>query len=260
MEENKMEMKKGIDQFQLKLIAIAAMLVDHLAFVFLPQGGVLTYCLRFLGRLTGPIMFFCAAEGYAHTRNVRRYLLRLFCFALISYFPFVLMEAKGDLAKLDFLQLNVIYTIFLGVLGIHIRHNVKKPLAKGALLLFIFLLSLPGDWSYIGVSLILVFDYFHGDFRAQAVSYTLITLFGTQLFWVLIRPVQQLLQQGIWQMDWAYFLQYGINLGMFLPLILLRYYNGQRGTNSPLGKWLFYLFYPVHLLVIAGLAFLFPVS
>lgn len=251
--------KVGLGTFQLKLIAIVAMLMDHLAFAFLPAGTVSYFVLRFFGRLTGPLMFFCAAQGYRHTRNLKRYLLRLFLFAAVSYVPFVLFSAQGNFSALNFGSFGVIHTIFLGVLGLHVRHTVEKSALKVLLLALLLVLSLPGDWGGIGFVMILTFDFFYEDLPGQKVGYLLIVLFGGDVLWFLTQPLSELLATGHWPYTLPDFLSYvlysGINLGLFLPLLCISRYNGKPGTDKSWTKWLFYVFYPAHLLLIAILRF-----
>ena len=66
-----------LSALSLKLIAIAAMVVDHVAFTFVPYGTPLWTVMDAVGKLTGPIMFYMAVEGFHHTRSIRRYLARL---------------------------------------------------------------------------------------------------------------------------------------------------------------------------------------
>ena len=61
----------------LKCIAVAAMFFDHFFSVFLVQEGLAGSLLRITGRVAAPIMCYLVAEGFAHTRNVRKYLGRL---------------------------------------------------------------------------------------------------------------------------------------------------------------------------------------
>ena len=70
-----------LSALSLKLIAIAAMVVDHVAFTFVPYGTPLWTVMDAVGKLTGPIMFYMAVEGFHHTRSIRRYLARLAGFA-----------------------------------------------------------------------------------------------------------------------------------------------------------------------------------
>ena len=68
---------KGLSAWMLKLTALAAMLIDHLAWVFLPQDswqGILSHTL---GAMAMPVFSFFIAEGYAHTRSVSAYAKRL---------------------------------------------------------------------------------------------------------------------------------------------------------------------------------------
>ena len=90
---------KGLSGNALKLVAIVAMTVDHLAWM-----GIETYqqaetplqiALHSIGRLTAPIMFFFVAEGYHHTHNFRRYLGRLFLLAVVSHFAFCYFNMSG---------------------------------------------------------------------------------------------------------------------------------------------------------------------
>ncbi|MBQ1592384.1 MAG: hypothetical protein II077_10160, partial [Treponema sp.] len=81
---------KGFTGNQLKLFAIIAMTIDHLTCVIWPGYNYDWWIilLHIIGRLTAPTMWFMCAEGYAHTRNVKKYIARLFLFAFISHFAY----------------------------------------------------------------------------------------------------------------------------------------------------------------------------
>lgn len=90
---------KGLSGNALKVIAIVAMTIDYLAWV-----GVETYeqaetplqiFLHIIGRLTAPMMIFFVAEGYYHTHNFQRYLLRLAILAVVSHFAFCYFNMPG---------------------------------------------------------------------------------------------------------------------------------------------------------------------
>ena len=116
----------GLNAWQLKLIAIVAMVIDHLAFSVVPDGTFLAVAMHFIGRITGPTMFYFAVEGYHHTRDLKRYILRLVIFAGISYFPFLLFHAGGDVGSLNPLRLNVIYTILLCSISIEAISAIRQ--------------------------------------------------------------------------------------------------------------------------------------
>ena len=88
----------GLDSNALKLIAIAAMTADHIAWLLFPgyPTDPLPIILHIIGRLTCPIMCFFIAEGYHYTRNIKKYTARLFVFAVISHFAYIF--ASNDFA------------------------------------------------------------------------------------------------------------------------------------------------------------------
>jgi hypothetical protein len=233
----------GLGAGALKLIAITAMVFDHIAYLFLPADSALYGIFRFFGRITGPVMFYLLTVGYRRTRNVNRYMLRLAVFALISYLPYFYMINKELPSPGHFAGFDVIYTLFLGLLAIRARHEIKSPALRWTVVAGVFLLSLQADWYYLAIIFILVFDCFYGDFNKQAFAYCMIVLirllpaFSPHLtaFFRQTDPSVETLLPQLYQ------------LGLFLPVILLRSYNGRRGRTGPLLKWGFYVFYPAHI-------------
>ena len=94
----------GLSLNHLKAVAVAAMVIDHIAFAFVPDGTLLAILLHSIGKITGPTMFFAAVEGCHHTRNLNRYLLRLAVFALVSWFPFLYFHFGGALAAIQLMR------------------------------------------------------------------------------------------------------------------------------------------------------------
>lgn len=162
--------KKGISGSTIKIIAVAAMLIDHVAAALLTRiliqrglfeivalgdaGAIVQWLgengslymtmnvMRLVGRLGFPIFCFLLVEGFQKTRNVKKYALRLGLFALISEIPFDL-ACSGTV--LEFGYQNVYFTLLLGILALwgfdfFAKHDLKKPLqflltAAGILLL-----------------------------------------------------------------------------------------------------------------------------
>ncbi len=131
-----LHLKRPLMGFHLKLIALVAMIVDHVGAAF-PMPDI----FRVIGRLSFPIYAFLIAEGCRHTRNLHRYLFRLGLFALISEVPFdwafgvILMDEK--IPRIDFLRhTNVFYTLFFAVAAIYtyeaLRCQPRKVQLAGA--------------------------------------------------------------------------------------------------------------------------------
>lgn len=243
--------RRGLSADVLKMIAIFAMLIDHSAYLFTadyysPLGTVM-HCI---GRITGPTMFFFLAEGYHHTQNKNRYTLRLFLFACVSYLPFIYFRTGGLPTQQSAWQLNVIYTLLLAHLALRARHEIRRVPVKVLAIAGLLLLSVFGDWGYFAVLCTLLFDLLRGDFRKQAVGYCLLAL--TRI----MPPVNDVVQMwvaGAPPERFAYYGQIIVLCGMFLPILLLHFYNGQKGNLSQVGKWMFYAFYPAHLLLLGWL-------
>ncbi len=242
----------------LKFIAIIAMAIDHIAYSFVPSSPPSTMgtLMHIIGLTAAPTMFYFAVEGYHHTRNIKKYLSRLAFFAVISWFPFLYFLNGGILSDYNiqtFLFLNVIYTILLGVLSIYIRRNLKNPIARAFLILFLIILSAPANWGYWGVIIILVFDYFYGNFKKQAFGYCMMVLLNVILSMNIHIFLVSFFTEGIFDLS-ILDVQFGIQeLGMLIPIILLSFYNGQRGKGGTFAQWFFYIFYPLHLLVLGFL-------
>ncbi|GMQ55733.1 TraX family protein [Vallitalea sediminicola] len=212
----------------LKIIACLTMLVDHLGAIFFPQ----YIYLRIIGRIAFPIFAFLIAEGYFHTHDVKKYLIRLFTFALISEIPYNL-AFEGNIIEFGS-GLNVFFTLFFGLLAVFVYDHYKKLGYLLVLLIGIVAYFLDTDYGILGVLVIFAFYVFRSDFYKQALSYILLT----SLF------------LGI-----MYFRYHGINLQVFSPiaLIFIYYYNGKKGPKI---KYLFYVFYPGHLLILGLLEYI----
>lgn len=211
-----------LDGTMLKLLAIVSMVIDHVGSAFFPEA----VWMRAVGRLAMPIFAFCIAEGYLHTRNRRRYLLQLGLFALISELPFDLAFFGG----LEFTHQNIMLTFFLAVMGLMLYDGIRERfhgrmgIVFGfAVILVIAMIATLLDCDYIFFGVITVFLYYVLSGRPHWVRQL-----GGTAFIALTRTI-------------GYYAATGFAV---IPLLL---YNGKRGRGL---KWLFYLFYPGHLLVI----------
>lgn len=208
---------------QLKLIAIIAMLLDHIAWLFLPSQWVGAKLLHAFGRTTAPIMCYFIAEGYHYTSNRKKYLGRLLLFSAISHFPYVFCFAYPW-----YQTTSVIWSLAMGLLALcHLKNEKINIWLKMAGFLVCCLLAYPGDWSYRPVLWIVAFGLLKGDFKKQVLAFSVIALITYVL------PAGRL-----------------YTLGIFLVIPLLWAYNGKRGSNKPWAKWMFYLFYPAHLFLL----------
>ena len=242
---------KGLSANMLKFIAIAAMLIDHSAAVFMDFSQPQTIFLRAVGRTTAPIMFFFLVEGYHRTSNINKYTLRMLLFAAVSYVPFIYCMEGSLPNEYNFMRLNVIFTLFLALLVLRARHEIKNQFLQWAVICVLIFLSLTADWSYIAIIYILFFDYFYRDYKKQAFAYCMVSLFYIAPYFLSV--LQNLAYNRT--VNWAYVQMLMVYAGLFIPIFLLRFYNGEKGKGGKVFSWFFYIFYPVHLLILGWIKY-----
>lgn len=226
---------------QLKILAMALMLCDHLWATLFPALDVLTA----LGRLAFPIFAFQVAEGFARTSDVKRYTRRMFLFALLSEVPFDLI--MGSSVFYPFHQ-NVLFTFWLALLLLRALKRAEKAPRP---LYYLWALVLMGSGYVLGT--LTMVDYF----GCGVVTVLLFYLCRNLPFGWLVQLA------GLWYLNvkllggYYYeftllghpvsFCQQGLALLALIPIWL---YNGLPGRDSRLVRKVCYLFYPVHLLVL----------
>ena len=224
-------MKKCLSNFDLKFIAIITMTIDHIGVVF---GTPFYNLLRAVGRLSFPIFAFLLTEGYVHTKSFSKYFLRLLVLALISeviydYVFFGSFIYRG--------ANNIFFTLALGLLTLFLLDKSKGLIKRYfkdkvdlviilpiTYLLIVVIMGLIGEFlnfSYgmLGILVISFFYLFKKNFPLTVLSVSLSTL--------ILGDTMQ------------YF--------SLLSLILIYFYNKKLGMKY---KLFFYLYYPLHILVL----------
>ncbi len=236
--------------FILKLIALFTMTCDHISYLIFGHFSPLNY----IGRIAFPIFAFQISEGYIHTKNLKKYILRLFLFALISQVPFSLFLSIFTSS----FSLNIFFTLFLGLISIIIYDRLNKIDCRNKAVhylykflgllcaIFIAFISeiLHCDYGYFGVAIIFVFFLFKRNKLMMNIAFMLCTI---------IFYFEYLLVPSLYT---KYLLIIAFTLA---PLLFINLYNNKKGKDT---KYFLYLFYPIHLLIIYLLSFLpiFPIS
>lgn len=220
--------KKGLSGNALKIIALITMTMDHVGLMLFPQN----IWLRIIGRLSFPLFAYMIAEGCRYTKSMPKYwgsvaLVGLVC-QLVYWF------AMGSL----YMCIMVTFSLSIAMIALLKRGGAYRYLALGAMVGAFFLCEglpklLPGtdfsiDYGFAGVILpVLIY------LGTTGISKLLLTGAGLVLLSMTLGGIQ-------WHALVA------------LPLLAL--YNGQRGKWKL--KWLFYLYYPAHLVILYALAML----
>jgi len=238
--------KSGFTGSHLKWIAVITMFIDHIGAVLLEYsllpkvsdavlaGNSYNFLvadyhfwyyfnevLRMIGRLAFPLFCFLLVEGYLHTKNFKKYALRLGLFALISEVPFDLAVFNSCFNPSG---QNVFFTLLLGLLVLWGLDYFEKTLIA-SMMPFRYLVPLTGilaaqflqtDYAGFGILLIFLLYEFRNNKKFQCIGGALLTLFNSYTAWI--------------------------------AFLFVWFYNGERGKQLP--KYFFYAFYPAHLLLL----------
>ena len=227
--------KRGLNSNQIKMIAIIAMTVDHVTWLLFPGCQKIWWVilLHIIGRLTAPIMWFFISEGFHYTRNVKKYITRLFVFAVISHFAYNFAGGIPFIPNGFFNMTSVMWSLAWSVVLMVIFTTQRLPQwAKIVLTACICLITFPSDWSTIA-AMCPVFLYLNrGNFRKQSVTLLIWTAIYAAVYFIFLDKVYGVLQ-----------------MFTLLSLPILKQYNGERGKWKGM-KWFFYIYYPAHLFII----------
>ena len=274
------KLKNGLDGTQLKTIALALMVLDHIHYFFEFTGCIPTV-FSMLGRLSAPLFLFCTVEGFAHTHDRKRYVLRIWAIGTaMAALEFFMIYAGAFRRGDGFYPQNAIFQdlVLLCVIWQGIDWLREKKIAKGAAAIAAVLC-----WPYMVVVFLLLFPQVQDMPIASAVVAFLMTsplpmwtavtdgswgfLLGgvllyalrghrpvqlgvwalNALLWDLVLPFAMVHAQAdfVWtQMFTDYYEWFGVG-----AVVLMLLYNGRRGSGH---KQLFYWFYPAHIYLLYG--------
>lgn len=250
--------------FALKAVALLSMLFDHVTNVYpvswfiqdvffpnaleTPQIALsIQYAADYLGRIAAPIFLFSIANGYRHTRNFKKYALRLLVFACLAEWPYYLLFGMHG---------NIMFTLLLGLLTLWLfdHGNRRRPglgwAAAAAVILAAELLALTeGKGRYLLLILAFYLTEHWSVGRKSLLFLFLIPATRYALTWDILSQAMA----GTLTMRWVHL--WAVNaLGPILGAAVTFCYNGKKGLTFPGDKYLWYVFYPAHLLVLGLLA------
>lgn len=216
--------------FVLKIIAVITMFIDHIGYAIFGKFSFFNY----IGRIAFPIFAFQVSEGYIHTKNLKKYFLRLFLFAIISQIPFMLFHSILS----NGFYLNVFFTLLLGLCCIYIYDKCKyKSLGIIASILVAFIAQITNcDYGAYGVAIILIFYIFKNNIIISSIFFIIATI---------AKHFIPCVKYGIFIKEYLY-----LFICTIIPTLFFALYNGKKGKNI---KYLLYLFYPIHLLLLYGI-------
>ncbi|MBQ9968568.1 MAG: conjugal transfer protein TraX [Oscillospiraceae bacterium] len=239
----KIRSKLGLSSAALRYLAIALMLLDHIWLGLRPPHAFWMTCL---GRLAFPLFAFLIAEGFYHTSDRKRYALRLFLCGLITEIPYDVFVSS---ALFSMRSQNVLFTLLFGLLALwmfqwareqgSVKHHILACMGFAAL----FVLATRSSTSYggLGMTMVVMFGLLRGVKGALLWELLCLALLNYLI------PGRQIRLGSV-----MFSIQ---NLGT-LAIVPIALYNGQRGAKNRFLQLGCYLFYPVHMGLLAVLRYL----
>ncbi len=244
--------------FVLRIIACVAMLIDHIGITW----GISEF--RLIGRIAFPIFAFLLVNGYRHTKNLNKYLLRLGIFALISEIPYDLFLAHKPF---NFGSQNIFFTLFLGLVMIALMDMAsQKNVLLSLLPLAVFCAAamlINCDYGYIGILTVAVFHVFYGNDTKSRVLLAVALLFTASWQAISYNIAELVITLTDYNLrDIPLLAPFFFNLPSYkqiyrvFALIPIFMYNGKKGfspkskTAAKISQYGFYAFYPLHILII----------
>jgi len=259
-----------MNAFRLKLLALLFMTIDHVGVVlnvlyrYEIAGNEFTHYMtdaywqmRVIGRLAFPIFAFLIAEGCAHTKNIKKYILRLAVFALISQIPYQVFRgaAVGFAHGLShylfhYTSGNVLVTLAFGAVAVYLYQKLfekrkAKPLyVLGIIFTFIAVAFLSGEYDICGLLIILTVYIF----REKDDASPDLKVFGNKYIQVLCCALVALTYYALIMHESIFMIS-----GAVLSALPLLFYNRQSGKRK--WKWAFYIYYPAHMLILSAVLY-----
>ena len=219
----------------IKMLAMATMLVNHIANVFMPAGAPLTNLCLYIGYFTAVTMCYFLVEGYGYTHSKTQYAGRLFGFAVLAQLPYQLVFPEHGMAGM--LQFNMLFTLLLCFLVLAAQEKIHSGFLRVFCIVLLIFLSIFCDWALLAPVFTLLFIWARDSrprkqiaFAAAAVLYGGMAGLGSGSLAETVGCAVPILTAGF---------------------VILYLYNGQRARRGrSFSKWFFYTFYPAHLLVL----------
>jgi len=234
---------KRCNAFQIKLFMTMLMLLDHLA-PLVPYEWARVF--HIISRPVAVWFAFTAVEGFFHTRSRINYLLRLWGAAAVMQTGNLvlgfLMQAKPELVP----ENNIFLTLAAGVSVLSLLGAEKKTVWHwlGALaLLACGAVFTEGGYLLLPVMLICWLLYDRPGLRSAMLALLFVFMSGTEF-----QPAPTMSMMVLEYLA-------DNTLACVLAVPFLHLYNGKKGPNSPFARYFFYIFYPVHIWIIAGLSY-----
>lgn len=229
---------KLFSNFTLKIMAIIFMAMDHIyTYMNVALNNQVPIWFGYLGKLAAPIFFYLIVEGFYHTRSKNKYMQRLFSMGILMIIVDLLFKIHNNI----FLSLGFAIAMLSMIEQAKLSQKGSKKRIINIILAISFgVLGLFTEASLYGVGMVLIFYFLREKKVAMTLTYIVFSLAGIIGF---IGP-NFIEAAFLWDYQWM----------MVFAIIPILMYNGKLGISNKFIKWMFYWFYPIHLIIIVLIA------
>lgn len=227
--------------FTLKIMAIIFMAMDHIYTYFSHAGVDIPIWFGYIGKLASPIFFYLIVEGFFYTRSRTKYITRVFSMGIIMIGVDFLIGINNNI----FLSIGCALVMLVGIDTARNKENqlVKRLLGSILAIIFMVIGGVFTESSIFGVAMVLIFYFFREKKAIMSILYIALSLL--QLTGYIGYNLHDFIE-GITLFEYQWMMIFAI-----IPILM---YNGKLGLSNKFIKWMFYWFYPIHLIVIVSLA------
>ena len=223
---------KFLTQEYLKILACLLMLLDHIGHLNLVPGFYTE--LRTIGRLAFPIFCFLLCEGFLHTRSKKNYLIRLGIGMLLAEIPFDLFSVGYITGQ----RQSVMVTLFLAFVMALLMEKTNRIWLKVLLVVPFYFLADLLKTDYAGAGVLVAAIFLLTDKLPQKLLIQTVLIFIAMFF------VES------WKVT-IFGIRFPLQLFGVFAMVPIALYNGKKTSHNPVLQWGFYLFYPVHMLILS---------
>ncbi|AUN14863.1 TraX family protein [Paraclostridium sordellii] len=229
---------KLFSNFTLKIMAIIFMAMDHIyTYMNVALNNQVPIWFGYLGKLAAPIFFYLIVEGFYHTRSKNKYMQRIFSMGILMIIVDLLFKIHNNI----FLSLGFAIAMLSMIEQAKLSQKGSKKRIINIILAISFgVLGLFTEASLYGVGMVLIFYFLREKKVAMTLTYIVFSLAGIIGF---IGP-NFIEAAFLWDYQWM----------MVFAIIPILMYNGKLGISNKFIKWMFYWFYPIHLIIVVLIA------
>lgn len=237
---------KKLNAYQLKLICAFLMLLDHIS-PFIPVE--LSSVFHMISRCVAPVFAYFVVEGLFYTRNIKKYVGRLFGWGIGMALGNRLLN-QCFMSKSVYVYNNIFLTLAFGLLALAVFKVAREKVGgtKALNILLGSIATLAGmvcEGGIVVIPFMLITFFFREKGSVKYICYAILSILLFKMSYVVYPNMKETLMMLMYNSDFLFVLA--------LPLIAC--YNGERGPNTTFNKYFFYVFYPLHLWLIAAITF-----